>query len=283
MFFLKFNRSSSVSFAGYGVHSPSLLKHHIFHQPSVNADPAAQEIWRSETLLQVRRKLKIFCAIKLIYWSFVSENFRSSQSERVCKCFSPENEWNLYLTSQVGKISFSRKPGRDGSNEMFKTKYTHTCKTHSIVLWNLISEKDERKYPSSRKKANIRVILWNEIHWICFDSFMMLELFDIKTKSVCLFSDVCGDLAPSLLSGDVPEAAVPSGEGKRDTPPPPPSSPPALQHRTAVSLLADHSSTTPPPTHLSIISLSHLGASPEWENVVLLWNCVLKPCVWAEF
>ncbi|XP_015225041.1 PREDICTED: sphingomyelin phosphodiesterase 4-like [Cyprinodon variegatus] len=47
-------RASSVSFAGYGVHSPSLLKHHIFHQPSVNADPAAQEIWRSETLLQVR-------------------------------------------------------------------------------------------------------------------------------------------------------------------------------------------------------------------------------------
>nr|XP_046241021.1 sphingomyelin phosphodiesterase 4 isoform X2 [Scatophagus argus] len=46
-------RSSSVPFAGYGVHSPSLLKHHIFHQPSVNADPAAQEIWRSETLLQM--------------------------------------------------------------------------------------------------------------------------------------------------------------------------------------------------------------------------------------
>lgn len=46
-------RSSSVSFASYGIHSPSLLKHHIFHQPSVNADPAAQEIWRSETLLQV--------------------------------------------------------------------------------------------------------------------------------------------------------------------------------------------------------------------------------------
>lgn len=43
-----------MSLAGYGVHSPSLLKHHIFHQPSVNADPAAQEIWRSETLLQVR-------------------------------------------------------------------------------------------------------------------------------------------------------------------------------------------------------------------------------------
>lgn len=47
-------RASSAAFAGYGVHSPSLLKHHIFHQPSVNADPAAQEIWRSETLLQVK-------------------------------------------------------------------------------------------------------------------------------------------------------------------------------------------------------------------------------------
>ncbi|KAJ3602943.1 hypothetical protein NHX12_030687 [Muraenolepis orangiensis] len=46
-------RPQSVSFAGYGVHSPSLLKHHIFHQPSATADPAAQEIWRSETLLQM--------------------------------------------------------------------------------------------------------------------------------------------------------------------------------------------------------------------------------------
>ncbi|CAL8351776.1 sphingomyelin phosphodiesterase 4 isoform X5 [Gadus morhua] len=46
-------RPQSVAFAGYGVHSPSLLKHHIFHQPSATADPAAQEIWRSETLLQM--------------------------------------------------------------------------------------------------------------------------------------------------------------------------------------------------------------------------------------
>nr|XP_015221715.1 PREDICTED: sphingomyelin phosphodiesterase 4 isoform X1 [Lepisosteus oculatus] len=46
-------RSPTVPFAGYGVHYSSLLKRHISHQPSVNADPAAQEIWRSETLLQV--------------------------------------------------------------------------------------------------------------------------------------------------------------------------------------------------------------------------------------
>ncbi|XP_051955313.1 LOW QUALITY PROTEIN: sphingomyelin phosphodiesterase 4-like [Xyrauchen texanus] len=46
-------RSSNVPYVGYGSHSSSLLKRHITHQPSVNADPAAQEIWRSETLLQV--------------------------------------------------------------------------------------------------------------------------------------------------------------------------------------------------------------------------------------
>ncbi|KAI5622538.1 sphingomyelin phosphodiesterase 4 [Silurus asotus] len=46
-------RSPSVPYVGYGIHSSSLLKRHISHQPSVNADPAAQEIWRSETLLQV--------------------------------------------------------------------------------------------------------------------------------------------------------------------------------------------------------------------------------------
>ncbi|KAJ8408570.1 hypothetical protein AAFF_G00252050 [Aldrovandia affinis] len=46
-------RSPTIPFAGYGIHSSSLLKRHISHQPSVNADPATQEIWRSETLLQV--------------------------------------------------------------------------------------------------------------------------------------------------------------------------------------------------------------------------------------
>ncbi|XP_058889127.1 sphingomyelin phosphodiesterase 4-like isoform X1 [Acipenser ruthenus] len=46
-------RSPIVPFTGYGVHHTSLLKRHISHQPSMNADPAAQEIWRSETILQV--------------------------------------------------------------------------------------------------------------------------------------------------------------------------------------------------------------------------------------
>nr|XP_023647016.1 sphingomyelin phosphodiesterase 4 isoform X2 [Paramormyrops kingsleyae] len=46
-------RSPSMPLAGYASQSSGLLKRHISHQPSVNADPAAQEIWRSETLLQV--------------------------------------------------------------------------------------------------------------------------------------------------------------------------------------------------------------------------------------
>ncbi|KAM9859546.1 sphingomyelin phosphodiesterase 4 isoform 2-T2 [Aulostomus maculatus] len=68
-------RSSGVAFAGYGVHSPSLLKHHIFHQPSVNADPAAQEIWRSETLLQM------FVEVWLHHYSL--EMYQKLQSPQV--------------------------------------------------------------------------------------------------------------------------------------------------------------------------------------------------------
>lgn len=68
-------RSPSVPFAGYGIHSTSLLKRHISHQPSVNADPAAQEIWRSETLLQV------FVEIWLHHYSL--EMYQKLQSPQV--------------------------------------------------------------------------------------------------------------------------------------------------------------------------------------------------------
>ncbi|KAB0370011.1 hypothetical protein FD755_017973, partial [Muntiacus reevesi] len=46
-------RTPAVPFASYGLHHTSLLKRHVSHQTSVNADPASHEIWRSETLLQV--------------------------------------------------------------------------------------------------------------------------------------------------------------------------------------------------------------------------------------
>lgn len=283
LFFLKFNRSSSVSFAGYGVHSPSLLKHHIFHQPSVNADPAAQEIWRSETLLQVRRKLKIFCAIKLIYWSFVSENFRSSQSERVCKCFSPENEWNLYLTSQVGKIHSQGSPVEMAAMKCLKqntlTHAKHTVSCYEIWLVrktrentpHLVKKQTSEWYYEVRYTEYVLTVLWC---WSC----LILRL------KVCVCFQMFVEIWLHHYSLEMyQKLQSPQVKVREILPHLPPPPPPALQHRTAVSLLADHSSTTPPPTHLSIISLSHLRASPEWENVFLLWNCVLKPCVWAEF
>ncbi|OWK14353.1 SMPD4, partial [Cervus elaphus hippelaphus] len=46
-------RTPAVPFASYGLHHTSLLKRHVSHQTSVNADPASHEIWRSETLLQL--------------------------------------------------------------------------------------------------------------------------------------------------------------------------------------------------------------------------------------
>uniref|UniRef100_A0A8C6SXJ0 Sphingomyelin phosphodiesterase 4 n=1 Tax=Neogobius melanostomus TaxID=47308 RepID=A0A8C6SXJ0_9GOBI len=68
-------RSSGMSLSGYGVHSSSLLKHHIFHQPTVNADPAAQEIWRTETLLQM------FVEVWLHHYSL--EMYQKLQSPQV--------------------------------------------------------------------------------------------------------------------------------------------------------------------------------------------------------
>ncbi|KAB0397503.1 hypothetical protein E2I00_016179, partial [Balaenoptera physalus] len=51
-------RTPAVPFASYGLHHTSLLKRHISHQTSVNADPASHEIWRSETLLQMYQKMQ---------------------------------------------------------------------------------------------------------------------------------------------------------------------------------------------------------------------------------
>lgn len=56
-------RTPAMPFASYGLHHTSLLKRHISHQTSVNADPASHEIWRSETLLQVRVKRPFLSSI----------------------------------------------------------------------------------------------------------------------------------------------------------------------------------------------------------------------------
>ncbi|XP_054473809.1 sphingomyelin phosphodiesterase 4 isoform X2 [Anoplopoma fimbria] len=94
-------RSSSVSFAGYGVHSPSLLKHHIFHQPSVNADPVAQEIWRSETLLQMFVEIWLHHYSLEMYQKLQSPQlallqYRLSMSSMPCQPFAPPGSGTLH-------------------------------------------------------------------------------------------------------------------------------------------------------------------------------------------
>uniref|UniRef100_UPI0037E7E217 sphingomyelin phosphodiesterase 4 isoform X2 n=1 Tax=Semicossyphus pulcher TaxID=241346 RepID=UPI0037E7E217 len=100
-------RSSSVSFAGYGVHSPSLLKHHIFHQPSVNADPAAQEIWRSETLLQMfveiwlhHYSLDMYQKLQSPQVKLALLQYRLSMSSMPCQPHAPPGSGTLH-TYQV--------------------------------------------------------------------------------------------------------------------------------------------------------------------------------------
>ncbi|XP_017295272.1 sphingomyelin phosphodiesterase 4 isoform X2 [Kryptolebias marmoratus] len=94
-------RSSGTSFAGYGVHSPSLLKHHIFHQPSVNADPAAQEIWRSETLLQMFVEIWLHHYSLEMYQKLQSPQlallqYRLSMSSMPCQPHAPPGSGTLH-------------------------------------------------------------------------------------------------------------------------------------------------------------------------------------------
>lgn len=100
-------RSSSVSFASYSIHSPSLLKHHIFHQPSVNADPAAQEIWRSETLLQMfveiwlhHYSLEMYQKLQSPQVKLALLQYRLSMSSMPCQPHAPPGSGTLH-TYQV--------------------------------------------------------------------------------------------------------------------------------------------------------------------------------------
>uniref|UniRef100_A0A8C3KFN9 Sphingomyelin phosphodiesterase 4 n=1 Tax=Calidris pygmaea TaxID=425635 RepID=A0A8C3KFN9_9CHAR len=98
-------RSPPVPFTSYGMHHTSLLKRHIAHQPSVNADPASQEIWRSETLLQ------IFVEMWLHHYSL--EMYQKMQSPHVKESFKPTEEHVLVvrlLVKHLHAFSNSLKP-----------------------------------------------------------------------------------------------------------------------------------------------------------------------------
>ncbi|XP_061642315.1 sphingomyelin phosphodiesterase 4 isoform X2 [Phyllopteryx taeniolatus] len=96
-------RSTNISLTGYGLHSPSLLKHHIFHQPSVNADPAAQEIWRSETLLQMfvevwlhHYSLEMYQKLQSPQVKLALLQYRLSMSSMPCQPHSPPGSGTLH-------------------------------------------------------------------------------------------------------------------------------------------------------------------------------------------
>ncbi|XP_073916703.1 sphingomyelin phosphodiesterase 4 isoform X4 [Castor canadensis] len=82
-------RTPAMPFASYGLHHTSLLKRHISHQTSVNADPASHEIWRSETLLQV------FVEMWLHHYSL--EMYQKMQSPHAKESFAPTEEHVLVV------------------------------------------------------------------------------------------------------------------------------------------------------------------------------------------
>uniref|UniRef100_A0A7N4NW07 Sphingomyelin phosphodiesterase 4 n=1 Tax=Sarcophilus harrisii TaxID=9305 RepID=A0A7N4NW07_SARHA len=78
-------RTPAVPFTSYGLHHTSLLKRHISHQPSVNADPASQEIWRSETLLQVFVEMWLHHYSLEMYQKMQSPHAKVPSCSRCCR------------------------------------------------------------------------------------------------------------------------------------------------------------------------------------------------------
>ncbi|XP_034294440.1 sphingomyelin phosphodiesterase 4 isoform X3 [Pantherophis guttatus] len=83
------SRSPTMPFTSYGMHPTSLLKRHVAHQTSVNADPASQEIWRSETLLQV------FVEMWLHHYSL--DMYQKMQSPHIKESFKATEEHVLVI------------------------------------------------------------------------------------------------------------------------------------------------------------------------------------------
>uniref|UniRef100_A0A8C7VZ73 Sphingomyelin phosphodiesterase 4 n=1 Tax=Oncorhynchus mykiss TaxID=8022 RepID=A0A8C7VZ73_ONCMY len=127
-------RAPSVPFAGYGIHSASLLKRHISHQPSVTADPAAQEIWRSEALLQV------FVEMWLHHYSL--EMYQKLQSPQVKEPFTPTEEHVLVvrlLVKHLHAFSCSLKPEQVSSSAHSHTSPLEELKR--VVVHRFVQQK----------------------------------------------------------------------------------------------------------------------------------------------
>ncbi|XP_034810016.2 sphingomyelin phosphodiesterase 4-like isoform X4 [Pan paniscus] len=87
-------RTPTMPFASYGLHHTSLLKRHISHQRSVNADPASHEIWRSETA-PANAFLQVFVEMSLHHYSL--EMYQKMQSPHTKESFTPTEEHVLVV------------------------------------------------------------------------------------------------------------------------------------------------------------------------------------------
>ncbi|KAA0719960.1 Sphingomyelin phosphodiesterase 4 [Triplophysa tibetana] len=147
-------RSPNVPYVGYGGHSTSLLKRHITHQPSVNADPTAQEIWRSETLLQVfvemwlhHYSLEMYQKLQSPQVKLALLQYRLSMSSMLCQPPAPPGSGTLhtyqepYLPSEehvlVVRLLVKHLHGFSNSLKQESTPSSPSAHSHSSPLEEL--------------------------------------------------------------------------------------------------------------------------------------------------
>ncbi|XP_077089026.1 sphingomyelin phosphodiesterase 4 isoform X2 [Siphateles boraxobius] len=129
-------RSPNVPYVGKGGYSTGLLKRHITHQPSVNADPAAQEIWRSETLLQV------FVEMWLHHYSL--EMYQKLQSPQVKEPFTPTEDHVLVvrlLVKHLHAFSSSLKPESISSSPSAHSHSSPLEELKRVVVQRFVQQK----------------------------------------------------------------------------------------------------------------------------------------------
>ncbi|XP_058487373.1 sphingomyelin phosphodiesterase 4 isoform X1 [Solea solea] len=186
-------RSTSVSFAGYGVHSPSLLKHHIFHQPSVNADPSAQEIWRSETLLQMfvevwlhHYSLEMYQKLQSPQVKLALLQYRLSMSSMPCQPHAPPGSGSLH-TYQVLLPFHSPPPLWGLLEEPFTPTEEHVLVVRLLVkhLHAFSSSLKPERLPSSSPSAH------SHAHTSPLDEFKRVVVQRFVQQKLYLFLQHC--------------------------------------------------------------------------------------------
>ncbi|XP_038152638.1 sphingomyelin phosphodiesterase 4 isoform X3 [Cyprinodon tularosa] len=175
-------RASSVSFAGYGVHSPSLLKHHIFHQSSVNADPAAQEIWRSETLLQMFVEIWLHHYSLDMYQKLQSPQlallqYRLSMSSMPCQPHAPPGSGTFH-TYQVLLPFHSPPPLWGLLEEPFSPSEEHVLVVRLLVKHlHAFSNSLKPEQPSSSPSAHSHPSPLEEFKRVVVQRFVQQKLY----------------------------------------------------------------------------------------------------------